>query len=76
MISSRKQPQEHRFHVGDTISFIFGTKRVRGVIVEDRGPIGMGGRRLFLVEVPRKYTDPMRLELPAEEMRAERANHG
>jgi hypothetical protein len=77
MISNRKQgPQERKFHVGDQVSFLWGVKRARGVIIEYLGPIGMRGRRLYLVEMPMKYTEPFRLELPAEEMELERANHG
>jgi hypothetical protein len=41
---------ERRFHKGDIVSFQLGTRWVQGTIVEDRGPIGVNGRRLYRVE--------------------------
>jgi hypothetical protein len=35
------------FHVGDEVTFLYGNGRVRGTIVEDRGCLGRGGRRLY-----------------------------
>lgn len=46
-----------------------GVRIVRGKIVEDRGEIGAGGRRLVRVEVPISGTDEVRVfEVPAEEL--------
>jgi hypothetical protein len=61
---------ERRYRKGDRVRFRFGLEHVEGVVKEDRGPIGIGGRRLFLVEFPRQmYDDPFtRLELPAERL--------
>lgn len=56
--------------VGDRVRFRFGASQVIGVIIEDRGPIGVGGRRLLTVQA---RIDPMNdivLEMPAEELRA------
>jgi hypothetical protein len=36
-----------RFKVGDWVSVAFGTGRTTVQIVEDRGPIGATGRRLY-----------------------------
>lgn len=33
--------------VGDRVRFRFGLRDVEGVIVEDRGNLGVGGRRLY-----------------------------
>ena len=41
-----------------------------GVIVEDRGPIGVQGRRLFQVSIPMDPHEPMMVELPENEMEA------
>ncbi len=38
------------FHKGDFVSFRLGTRYVQGEVKEDRGPIGVKGRRLYLVE--------------------------
>jgi hypothetical protein len=62
---------ETRFHRGDSVSFTFGTRTIRGVVKEDRGPIGVGGRRLYQIEFrPEPHSPSMSLiELPADELR-------
>ncbi len=64
----RKDHAQRSFHVGDRVKFLFGTGSVEGVIVEDRGPIGVGGRRLFRVEFALDVNEPTYIELPAAEM--------
>lgn len=56
------------FRVGDRVRFHFGNRMVEGRIIEDRGPIGVGGRRLYGIEfdVDRDYRAV--LELPREEI--------
>jgi hypothetical protein len=54
--------------VGDQVQFLLGTGVVTGLVKEDRGPIGVRGRRLFLVEHPIGSTYPSFLELPAEDL--------
>ena len=39
------------FRVGDRVRFTFGVTPVEGKVVEDRGAIGVGGRRLYRVVV-------------------------
>jgi hypothetical protein len=69
MISSQKPDfDEGGFRVGDRVAFVYGVKRLKGLIVEDRGKVGVGGRQLFLVEAPLKYDRPMQLELPEDEL--------
>lgn len=36
--------------VGQLVTFKYGTRNVQGLVKEDRGPIGMKGRVLYLVE--------------------------
>ena len=38
-----------RFKKGDTVVFDFSKAEIVGVIEEDRGEIGVGGRRLYRV---------------------------
>ena len=70
---SRKKAQmaeshsERRYRVGDRVSFTFGLSRVTGVMVEDRGVIGSGGRRLYRIEAPFGER-PLVIELPAEDL--------
>ena len=37
-------------------------------VIEDRGPIGIGGRRLIRVRLEWAHIEPMEFELPAEEV--------
>ena len=62
---------ETRFRKGDLVTFELGMQTVRGQVKEDRGPIGVRGRHLYLVEF-RMGSDsdgPSEVELPAEELR-------
>lgn len=61
---------ERKFRRGDRVRFHFVNRFVEGVVKEDRGPIGRGGRRLFLVEfLPERYAEsPFHIELPAEDL--------
>jgi hypothetical protein len=63
---------ERRFRKGDHVKFEFGTRILEGVVKEDRGPIGVKGRRLYLVEFwpTRDSETPSEVELPAVEMTA------
>jgi hypothetical protein len=68
---SPKPSQSSLYHVGDRVRLQFGSSLVRGVIVEDRGEIGVGGRRLLRV---RLELDPASetffIEVPDQELQA------
>lgn len=59
-----------RFRKGDHVRFQWGTTSVQGVVREDRGPIGVKGRHLYLVEfcVDPDADSPAEIELPAVDM--------
>lgn len=59
------------FQVGQLVTFKHGTRDVQGVIKEDRGPIGMKGRVLYLIEFRRETESPYmsHIELPAERLK-------
>jgi hypothetical protein len=56
------------FKVGDWVTFPFGTRKVLARVIEDRGPIGVQGRRLFGIEIAREDREPDRFEMPEDEM--------
>lgn len=58
------------FHIGDRVQITFGRRKLTGVIVEDRGAIGVQGRHLYQVRVSMEPFEPMLVELPAGEMEA------
>lgn len=53
-------------HVGDRVQVLFGTRKVSGKIVEDRGKIGVKRRNLYRILV-KMGDEPTTLELPADE---------
>lgn len=62
---SRQEPK-----VGDKLRLRFGTRDVIATVIEDRGPIGVGGRRLVRVRVVLDpSSDPLDFEVPAEDLR-------
>ena len=63
---------ETRFGKGDHVRFRLGTRSVQGVVKEDRGPIGVKGRRLYLVEFRPEPHSVSLVELPADQLQAVR----
>lgn len=62
-----------QFRKGDRVRFRFGTRSVQGEIKEDRGPIGVKGRHLYLVDFRLESESTFsQIELPAEDLQAVR----
>ena len=59
---------EVRFHQGDRVKFRLGIRSVQGIVKEDRGPIGIKGRRLYRVEFREELQSPSQIELPADRL--------
>jgi hypothetical protein len=59
---------ESRYRKGDLVKFCLGTRLVQGVVKEDRGPIGIKARHLYLVEFPSDAQSVSLVELPAEDL--------
>jgi hypothetical protein len=57
-----------RFRVGDNVVFLYGPQKVAGEIVEDRGPLGEYGRRLYRVRINRGEEDEATFEIPEEDI--------
>lgn len=69
-------PGHQQLQEGDRVTFRVGHTVFHARVVEDRGPLGVGGRQLVRVEVLEdEDTDeaPRRFEMPAEELQRERA---
>jgi hypothetical protein len=54
--------------IGAKVSFSIAGRNVAGRILQDRGPIGMGGRHLYLVRYEVGKGNWYSTELPAEEI--------
>jgi hypothetical protein len=59
------------FHIGDWVKFDYGPKKVSARIVEDRGPLGVQGRRLYRVQLDEKLGDASSFEMPENELETE-----
>ncbi|MBA4064929.1 MAG: hypothetical protein C0501_14685 [Isosphaera sp.] len=57
-----------KYRVGDKIKIHWGTTLVIGEVTEDRGPLGVGGRRLYGVRFTLTDDEPSYIELPEVEM--------
>jgi hypothetical protein len=59
-----------KFRPGQQVTFQFNTRSVQGVVKEDRGPIGMKGRTLYLIEfrLEGEWPEVSRIELPADRL--------
>lgn len=55
------------FKVGEWVSFQWGVRDAVGQILEDRGPIGVGGRRLFRIQPALEFIEAF--ELPEADLK-------
>jgi hypothetical protein len=58
---------KHKFKVGDLVQLTFMSETVRGRVVEDRGTIGVGGRRLYRIVIRAGNVNRV-MELPADRL--------
>jgi hypothetical protein len=65
---SRVKHQPARFRVGTWVSLLYGPRTVLAQVVEDRGPIGWRGRRLYGIRIDQGLGEPVTLEMPEEEL--------
>ena len=59
-----------KFRVGDRVRILHGFRGLIGEIVEDRGPIGVRGRRLYAVKMRLDEWNEQTTELPEESLEA------
>jgi hypothetical protein len=69
-MSSVKKGSPH-FHVGDWVKFDYGPKKVSARIVEDRGLLGIQGRRLYRVQLDKELGEASTFEVPENELETE-----
>ena len=62
-----------RFKKGDLVSFLFGSGTATGRVVEDRGRLGIGGRRLYGIRFEINPGQEVYTEMPEEELTGEPA---
>jgi hypothetical protein len=60
-----------KLRVGSRVTLTFGGRKVTGTVIEDRGHIGVGGRRLLRVRVELSgVAEPIEVEIPEAELKA------
>jgi len=64
MSTPRSRPPQFRLH--DWVSLLYGPRTVLAQVVEDRGPIGVHGRRLYRVRIELAQGESTTLEVPEE----------
>jgi hypothetical protein len=65
-----KRKSADEFQVGDRALLHYGTHDFIAEIIEDRGHIGMGGRRLVRIRMTLEpEVEPFEFEVPAEDLR-------
>ena len=55
-----------RFRVGDAASFLYGPRLVQGKIIENRGPLGAYGRRIYLLQATLGQEEATTFEVPED----------
>ena len=67
---SRHAPQAQRLIVGSKVKFVFGLNEVTATVIEDRGNLGVGGRRLLRVRFEIDgANEPFVMEIPADDVK-------
>jgi hypothetical protein len=65
---AKSPAQRPPIRVHDRVRVRLGGRPVDAFVIEDRGWIGVGGRRLLVLEVPADPLEPMTLEVPEDEL--------
>jgi hypothetical protein len=67
--TSKRRGARARVKVGDQVSFMYGFRRARAEVVEDRGRVGAGGRRILRVRMITKSPGGERtFEIPQDDL--------
>lgn len=68
--SKGAKPKSRIPAVGSKVKFVFGLSEVTGTVIEDRGDLGVGGRRLLRVRFEIEGAgEPFETEIPADEVK-------
>jgi len=59
-----------RFRVGDWVSLLYGPRRAMARVIEDRGRLGINGRRLYRIHLNRTSEDSTAFEVPEDDLEA------
>jgi hypothetical protein len=54
------------FHIGDWVAFQYGPEKVSAKVLEDRGRLGVGGRRIYRVQPDAELEEASAFEMPED----------
>ncbi len=57
------------FHVGDRAWLVVGSHDVEVEVIEERGPLGVGGRHLVRIREPMDYAEPLEYTVAEADLR-------
>ena len=60
---------EQMFHVGDRAFYAFAGRDIEVEVVEERGPLGVGGRHLVGILMRTDFAEPYEMTVPEEDLR-------
>ena len=60
---------EQLFHVGDRAWLVVGRHDVEVEVIEERGPLGVGGRHLVRIREPMEYAEPLEYTVAEADLR-------
>jgi hypothetical protein len=58
------------FHLGDWVSFRYGMEGMRAQVIEDRGRLGVNGRRIYRLRVDRDWGESVTFEMSEDNLEA------
>jgi hypothetical protein len=61
-------PKPGRFRVGDRVRIVVGFRGAEAEILEDHGPLGVGGQRFYTIRLQISGTEEMILDYAEDEM--------
>jgi hypothetical protein len=63
-----KHKQPGRYHIGDRLRVRYGLPGAVAEVVEDHGPLGVGGRRFYTVRLTREDMEDLVIDWPKDEL--------
>jgi hypothetical protein len=57
-----------RFRIGDRLRVLYGFPGAVAEIIEDHGPLGVGGRRFYTVRLTREDMEDLVIDWPEDEL--------
>src|SRR2546430_14482762 len=64
----KTKPTTAKFQMGDWVTFPYGTEPAVAQIIEDRGPLGVGGQRIYRIRLDRPFAESDMFEITEDDV--------